>query len=75
MVERDLYYATLIHNLMWNSAYMLFEEPEKKELFLTILGKHAKYITRRIKHETINYLCLKRWSQYCKDEEYKRLKK
>jgi hypothetical protein len=54
---------------------MLFEEAEKKELFLTILGKHAKYITRRIKHETINYLCLKRWSQYCKDEEYKRLKK
>lgn len=54
---------------------MLFEEAEKKQLFLTILGKHAKYITRRIKHETINYLCLKRWSQYCKDEEYKRLKK
>lgn len=40
VVERELYFCNIIHNLFRHHAYYLFEDAAEKELFLTILSKH-----------------------------------
>jgi GTPase Era involved in 16S rRNA processing len=36
----------------------------------TVLGKHASYIVRRIKHAKYNYLMLRRWEEYIQTVDY-----
>lgn len=69
-----MYYALLIYYLAKNNAYILFEEADQKELYLTLLGKHLSYILRRIRHEKVNYMHLKRWGDYRTTEEFYKLK-
>jgi hypothetical protein len=49
---------------------MLLEDQEEKELLFTVLGKHAAYIIRRVKHPKYNYLMLRRWEEYIQTTDY-----
>jgi hypothetical protein len=49
---------------MKNYSLLNLSDDCEKDLYLTVLSKHVSYIIRRIKHQKLNYLCLKRWEEY-----------
>jgi hypothetical protein len=58
---------------MKNTEFIKFTDGNESELYTTILGKHAGFILRRVRHIKCNYLCLKKWEEYCLSEDYKKL--
>lgn len=58
---------------MKNHGLLDFKDENEKDLYLTVLGKHINYIIRRIKHQKLNFLCLKKWEEYIQSEGYLQL--
>lgn len=56
---------------MKNINYLSLSDEADRDMAATLFAKHAAYIVRRIKHNKLNYLSLKKWEEYIGSEAYR----